>query len=120
MGVFKFFQVMAKKCSRHGGARFGSGRKARPALREIRDRAARILHGVFEDEAAEEHAWSKLLNHKDPSIKLRALVELSKLAYPPPKQLDANVAGPLTIIFEGPQPEWAKPSSPAPRPWLSR
>lgn len=96
-----------------GGARPGSGRKKVAELaaleqlaRDVRDRAARILAAVDGDEKGEEAEWRKLLRHKDPAIRLRARVELSKLAYPIPKPVDAKVAGKVEIHFHRIDPKW--------------
>ena len=101
-----------------GGRREGAGRKSREAaakldalLVDVRDRAALILHHIDEgapDLTGEEKAWKDLLQHKDPTIALRARVELSYLAYPIPKPVDAKVAGTVEIHFHAIDPGWRK------------
>lgn len=76
--------------------------------RDVRDAAALILRMVDKDQAGEVEAWRVLLQHKDPQIRLKSRTELSRLAYPVAKPVDAQVAGSITVVFRGPSPKWVK------------
>jgi hypothetical protein len=109
-----------------GGKRPGAGKKPKAEaarldalLVDVRDRAALILHHIDEATAeteltGEEREWKKLLQSKDETIALRARVELSYLAYPIPKPVDAKVAGTVEIHFHAIDPGWRKGRKSAP------
>ncbi len=109
-----------------GGKRPGAGRKrsdeaaelerltrrlvgpAGEITRDVRDRAATILLQHDKTDEGEVLAWGELLDSDDQNIALRARVELSYLAYPIPKPVDAKVAGTVTIHFHAIDPGWRK------------